>query len=419
MLKQCVILSTILVALIAILIQILPVKYLMASYMILPENDKPQMYLSKVKDYTDPLPTNFLGEPVKIKVGPLDFILIVEASPRALAENINTTAMISDWYHENIAWFQDNLVKYGGILLRNFNVHDAIEFDEILSQFHRDSAGTGIYLGTAPRQKINGTRFVSTASDIPRPITIPTHIELSFTPNPPRRLYFFAEKPNEPLGGQTTYTDFRAVWEDLSPETREKLTRREMVVERRHHSRYNTHPICIMYSKSWQEMFKTENRTLIEQLAREQEFTPIWIPEGDELILRHRQLVYRNHSVTHRPYWATHFNVLHGETYEIPYAWSAQIFESKESVLLTWFFVIVYKIRHGWMGFPYGHNMFYMDTNEPIDFETAMEIRRAISRKTWIFDWMKGDIMIIDNHRLAHGRSPWWKGERKVYVAWN
>jgi hypothetical protein len=414
--------SAILSAVATFLIGYLPVKCFLPSYMILQEKDRPAMYLNNLRSYKEStLPTNFLNQPVKVHVGPLGFILIVEANVHAKTFSDNATAVVNKWYQDNFQWMEENLVKYGGILLRNFPLPNVYEYDKLIGMLHPESGGTGLYLGTALRNKLSGLKFVSTASEIGRFGTIPTHIELSFAPNPPKRVYFYAEHPNEPVGGQTTYSDFRQVWRELSEETRNRLTSRGMLIERRYQDQKKHR--SLQANKSWQEMFKTENRTLVEETALAQQFTPSWQSSSDgsahELILRHPQKVIRTHSITKEPYWATHFNVFDSETFEIPSAWSAQLFESKQSMLLAWFIKIASKILHGWLGFPYEHNMFYADTQTPIDFETTMEIRRTIARQTWIFDWQQGDLMMLDNHRMAHGRSPWWKGERRVFVAWN
>lgn len=412
--------SVISVVVLAIFLRVLPVSVLLHPSMRLDEKDYPAMFLKDLRPYHDPLPSLFLGESVNVRVGPLGFILIVSPSrPLISSPNFNTTQLLSKWYHENHHWFETNTLKYGGILLRDFDVIDAAAFDQLIALFHEDESGTGIYLGTAPRQKINGTRYVSTASDIPRPITIPTHIELSFTPNPPRRLYFYAEQPNPGEGGQTTYSDFQAVWEkELSSVTKERLLSRGMIIERRYHNEQILRPFDPLVTKSWQNMFQTKNKTIATDLALQQHFTPIW-DKDDNLLLKHRQLVIREHPDSHQMFWATHFNVLHAETYEIPYAWSAQVFESKGSLLIAWFAKVLLWVRHDVLGLPYGHNMIFADDDSPIDVETALEIRKAISRQTWIFDWKEHDVMILDNHRIAHGRSPWFTGTRKVYVAWH
>ncbi|MDE5086943.1 MAG: TauD/TfdA family dioxygenase [Trichodesmium sp. St16_bin2-tuft] len=33
-----------------------------------------------------------------------------------------------------------------------------------------------------------------------------------------------------------------------------------------------------------------------------------------------------------------------------------------------------------------------------------------------LFSWQEGDIVILDNYRMGHGRLP-FTGERKVYIA--
>jgi alpha-ketoglutarate-dependent taurine dioxygenase len=422
---SCLWFSSLIIVLLAIFLQIIPAKYLLLPYMRLPKQSEPTMFLSDLKTFKDPLPSRYLNQDLTVHIGPLNFILIIEPSNplEATAEierrGLNATYTIADWYTENKEWFETNLVKYGGILLRNFPLYDIYAFDEVISRFHRSSRGTGIYLGTAPRQKMSGTRFVSTASDIPSLITIPTHIELSFTPNPPQRLYFYSDKTNNPPGGQTTYSDFKGVWKDLSKKTKDTLLSRGMTIERRYHNGNQMHPIDIMVTKSWQEMFKTDDKFIANELAFAQDFTPIW-DENDNLMLKHEQLIIRNHTITEQPYWATHFNVLHAETYEIPYAWSAQLFNSKTSLMLSYFFVCLYTIRIKLLGLPYGHNMVWTDTETSVENSIAMEIRRTIMKNTWIFDWKENDMMILDNHRIAHGRSPWFDmSERKVYVAWN
>lgn len=68
-----------------------------------------------------------------------------------------------------------------------------------------------VYLGTTPRNRVSGTRFVSTSTEVSMLATIPTHLELPYTLQPPRRIYFFCQTPNPPPGGQTTLSDFRQV----------------------------------------------------------------------------------------------------------------------------------------------------------------------------------------------------------------
>ena len=49
-------------------------------------------------------------------------------------------------------------------------------------------------------------------------------------------------------------------------------------------------------------------------------------------------------------------------------------------------------------------------------WDVLSHIREAYEQEKIIFKWQKGDIMLLDNVLMAHGREP-YKGERKVAVA--
>lgn len=139
-----------------------------------------------------------------------------------------------------------------------------------------------------------------------------------------------------------------------------------------------------------------------------------WADNGD-ILLHHKAVISRNHEASGDEYLNLHFNVLHGNTFYVPFLWSAQVFHSKSSILLgylMWAWVEARKL----LGFEYGHDMVYSDDMSEVSWEDAMTLRRAISKQTWIYDHQAGDLVMLDNHRIAHGRSPYFSGPRKVLV---
>jgi len=44
------------------------------------------------------------------------------------------------------------------------------------------------------------------------------------------------------------------------------------------------------------------------------------------------------------------------------------------------------------------------------------EIRKAYDSETVKFDWQRGDLLLVDNMLVAHGREP-FTGDRRVLVA--
>ncbi|RYG66439.1 hypothetical protein EON64_09760 [archaeon] len=229
-------------------------------------------------------------------------------------------------------------------------------------------------------------------------------------------MYFFVEKPNPSPGGQTPLSDFRQVWRDLPAGLREKLLQRGLLYKRRYFNE-QLGSVDPLQHKSWQAMFMTDNQSRVEEVAATQGFTASW-DAGDNLLLTHPAVVKRTHESTGEEYWNTHLNVLHAATASAPLAYSAQILDRRLALIPYFYLSWLMYVRHDLLGYPYGSDMVYADDQSALSFEEAMSIRRLIYKNTWISDWHAGDVLILDNHRIAHGRMPYFSGDRKVYVAW-
>jgi hypothetical protein len=232
---------------ITLLFALLPVDYFILPSMRLKHEFRPKMFLSQIQSYNDEFPTPFMGITPNISIGPLGFLAII--SPGSPLPHSMDSRQVIQWYDENEIWMNKTISKYGGVLLRNFNLHTPIDFDNLIGHIHPDIT-TDIYLGTTPRHRVNGTRFVFTASEAPRFVSIPTHIELSFSPLPPERIYFYASIVNPAPGGQTPLTDFRQVWRDLSPSLKSKMKTKGLAYERWYRHEKN-HPIDPLVHKTW------------------------------------------------------------------------------------------------------------------------------------------------------------------------
>jgi alpha-ketoglutarate-dependent taurine dioxygenase len=118
---------------------------------------------------------------------------------------------------------------------------------------------------------------------------------------------------------------------------------------------------------------------------------PCW--KGDILTIRYRRWAVLRHPCTQETIW---FN--HG-TFFNPYTLAPEI---KEAVLSLGDEALSY-------------NTFYGD-GAPIEEETIKILDEAYSAETVSFPWQPGDVLMLDNMRIAHGRSP-FKGKREVLVA--
>jgi hypothetical protein len=65
--------------------------------------------------------------------------------------------------------------------------------------------------------------------------------------------------------------------------------------------------------------------------------------------------------------------------------------------------------------YPLDINTFYGD-GTPIEAETLENIHAAYEQATVAFPWQPGDILMVDNMLVAHGRAP-FSGPRRIVVA--
>jgi len=61
-------------------------------------------------------------------------------------------------------------------------------------------------------------------------------------------------------------------------------------------------------------------------------------------------------------------------------------------------------------------NTCYGDSSVIPDTEMS-KVRKVIWKNMVAYEWKKGDIIILDNQRVSHGRLP-FTGNRKVVCAW-
>jgi alpha-ketoglutarate-dependent taurine dioxygenase len=61
------------------------------------------------------------------------------------------------------------------------------------------------------------------------------------------------------------------------------------------------------------------------------------------------------------------------------------------------------------------YNTFYGD-GSPIEDAVVEELRQAYRQETVAFPWQTGDLLMLDNMLVAHGREP-YRGERKILAA--
>jgi alpha-ketoglutarate-dependent taurine dioxygenase len=102
----------------------------------------------------------------------------------------------------------------------------------------------------------------------------------------------------------------------------------------------------------------------------------------------------RRHPVSGEPVWFNHGAFFHFSSHEPAV---------REGLLASF----------GEDGLPY--NTFYGD-GTPIEDGVVAAIRAAYEEEKVIFPWQRGDVLLLDNMTVAHGREP-YRGDREIVVA--
>jgi len=273
----------------------------------------------------------------------------------------------------------ETLHEHGAVLVRDSGLASAEDFQSWL-------AASGAELleydyGSTPRSQVSGRIYTST--EYPPHQTIPQHNEMSYTDRWPGRLWFFCAKPSSE-GGRTPLCAAGEVLRKLDPALRARFESQGVMYVRN----YN-----LGVDLTWQQAFGTPDRREVERRARERGLAIAWGP-ADQLTTRQIAQAVTQHPVTGEWVWFNQAHLFHISAVE----------PSVREGLLAAF---------GEVDLP--RNAYY-GNGRPIEDAALDEIRGVYRELTTGFDWQAGDVLIVDNVLVTHGRTP-FRGERRVLVA--
>ncbi len=298
--------------------------------------------------------------------------------PLVIQPNVEVLDLIS-WAGSNRDLIEEQLLKHGAILFRNFKIDSIAKFE----QFTRTISPELMEYGerSSPRHRVKGQIYTSTDHPADQPIVL--HNEQSYTLKWMMKLWFFCVQPAS-QGGRTPVADSRRVFNRLHPRITEKFAKKQVMYIRNY---------GIGLGLPWQEVFQTSDKSEVEAYCRQSSIEFEWL-DGDRLRTRQVRPAIRRHPKTGEPVWFNHALFFHVSSLE-PATRDSLLTGLKEEDL------------------PF--NSYYGD-GSPFEPEVLEEIREAFRQETVSFPWQTGDILMVDNMLVAHGREP-YSGPRKVVVA--
>jgi len=292
------------------------------------------------------------------------------------------TRSLARWLAQGEDDLEYLLGVYGAVLLRGFSVSDAAEFEAICRTCTPellDYRGGG-----SPRSHIAGRIYTST--EYPANQYIPLHCEYSYYPEMPRYIYFFCvSAPNH--GGETPIGDMRRVLKRLDPELVNRFQRLGVRYI------YNLHD-GMGFSRSWQQVFDTSDPSEAEAWLRAKGVEYHWLEDGTLHVELHGPAL-RLHPATGEPTWGNQAANWHVTCHGPTMAERLRRVYREERWLP----------KHATFG-----------DGSPIPDRDVEQILAVLAEQETVFTWRNGDIMVLDNHRVAHGRRP-FQHQRRVLVA--
>ncbi|MGI2902885.1 amino acid adenylation domain-containing protein [Tolypothrix sp. VBCCA 56010] len=282
------------------------------------------------------------------------------------------------WAKTNQEFIETELLKHGAIFFRGFNIDSISEFESVAQAIYPDLFDE---YGDLPRTGEGGKVYGSTP--YPPDKAILFHNESSHLHQFPLKIWFFCVQPAK-LGGETPIVDCRKAYKILNPKLRERLAQKQLIYVRNYTDGLDV---------SWQDFFRTRDKSVVEKYCRQANIDFEWY-DNNGLITRQVRPALAAHPKTSEPVL---FNQI--QLHHIAYLDA----EVRESLLSSF----------GDKKLP--RNVYYGD-GTPIEDSVIAEINEVYQQSKTSFPWQQGDILMLDNMLVAHGRYP-YVGQRQIVVA--
>lgn len=286
---------------------------------------------------------------------------------------------LAAWIAGQRGAIEERLLRHGGILFRGFGPRSVADFERLTAAFGADLLEYS-YRST-PRSQVSDRVYTST--EYPADQQIPMHNEMSYTSSWPLKIWFFCAQPAA-SGGATPLADSRKVYERISPPVRERFERLGVLYQRNF-----GHELDL----PWESVFQTADRGEVEELCRAAGLEFEW-KSGNRLRTRQVCQAVARHPRNGEPVWFNQAHLFHVSSLQ-PEVREALRAEFPEEEL--------------------PRNTYYGD-GSPIEEEVLEEVRAAYRLEAVRFPWEQGDLLMLDNMLMAHGREP-FDGPRKILVA--
>ncbi|WP_188051873.1 non-ribosomal peptide synthetase [Azospirillum sp. Sh1] len=283
------------------------------------------------------------------------------------------------WAEGNRGLIDDLLLRHGAILFRGFALPDPQAFE----CFAEAMEPTGLFGSYGDLPKKEGGRNTYRSTPYPERQMILYHNESSHLDRWPRKQWFFAEQV-APVGGCTPIVDCRRMLTLLPADLVTMLETRGLLYVRTFTPRLDV---------DWRDFFKTDDRAAVEAHCAAGGIDLRWL-DPDTPQTRTRSPAVIRHPLSGERSFFNQMQLHHPACLEPEVR--ADLLEMA-----------------GIERFP--RNVLFGD-GETIPDETMALIGEAYEACAVRFQWLRGDVVMVDNMLTAHARDP-FEGPRRIVVA--
>ena len=274
---------------------------------------------------------------------------------------------IVDWLNNETSVLKLNLSDSGALLFRGFPILTPEDFDNFASAFNYGNFTYQESLSNAVR--INKTPRVFTANEAPPEVEIFLHHEMAQTPFYPEKIFFCCLSPATE-GGETPLCRSDKVYETLNNKHPEWLSKFESLGLKYKTLMPNSDELASGQGRGWRSTLSVQDRSAAEKKLREFNYTWEWQKNGS-LLATTPSLP----ATTKLPDGKTSF---FNQIIAAHRGWKTKESVSKPAVTFG--------------------------NGESIDEITLNTISDIAELFTTALEWEKGDVALVDNKRVMHGR---------------
>lgn len=271
------------------------------------------------------------------------------------------------------------LDEAGAVLFRGFNVDDPLAFDSVVEAY--GEAGFTYEESLSNAVRVNVTPRVFTANEAPPEAAIYLHHEMAQTPIYPSKLFFYCETAPS-SGGATPVCRSDWLVEKLIEQVPYFVDRLSELGVRYRHTMPGDDDAASGQGRSWKSTLSVRNRETAEAKLSELGYEFEWQSDGSLLVTTPILPAIRDVGSGRRSFFNQLIAAYRG--------WAADPEESARTIM-------------------YGDKSSITRS----DMEKAVELAEQITHD---LAWQAGDVALLDNHLVMHGRRP-FAGKRRVLAS--